>query len=241
MGHRGCPLCPAPAGPTTRPAPDTGLQPQPQPRRGRHGGLARVPGWLRKPLRKPECPGGLVDTPYPPRRLGPAPPPAEAIRSHAPRPRQPGPEAGGIWILAVRLLPCQLPELDRARLQCPDTLRGSSDRRAQASLTCAGPGRGGPVWPGKTRGGGLPLPTCLPGPPAAAKMVNRCARGASSPERVCLQQSTQNTRGRPGLGASHPHPLPPKQGETETGPRELGERAGAQSYGRRSGFVFFCF
>ena len=95
-----------------------------------------------------------MDTPYPPRRLGPAPPPAEAIRSHAPRPRQPGPEAGGIWILAVRLLPCQLPELDRARLQCPDTLRGSSDRRAQASLTRAGPGRGGPVWPGKTRGGG---------------------------------------------------------------------------------------
>lgn len=34
-----------------------------------------MPGWLRKPLRKPECPGGLVDTPHPlpwPSSSGPA-------------------------------------------------------------------------------------------------------------------------------------------------------------------------
>lgn len=37
-----------------------------------------MPGWLRKPLRKPECPGGLVDTPHPlpwPSSSGQAPPP----------------------------------------------------------------------------------------------------------------------------------------------------------------------
>lgn len=40
-----------------------------------HGGLAWAPGWLRKPLRKPACPGGLVDTLWRPRSSGTAPTP----------------------------------------------------------------------------------------------------------------------------------------------------------------------
>lgn len=62
----------------------------PQPCRVHHGGLARAPGWLRKPLRKPACPGGLVDIPLAARLLRHSPHPRRPVRLHAPRPGQPG-------------------------------------------------------------------------------------------------------------------------------------------------------
>lgn len=70
-----------------------------------HGGLAWAPGWLRKPLQRPACPGGLVDT-------AAAPPPQGLAPQAQPRPRAPsdprpqGPEnpdweTGRPWPLAV--------------------------------------------------------------------------------------------------------------------------------------------
>ena len=119
-----------------------------------------MPGWLRKPLRKPECPGGLVDTPHPlpwPSSSGPALTPGGLL---VPTPR--GPD-NPTWTGRQALpgpRPCgdfQLPQLDRAGLESPDCL--ACTHRAILCWPCS---RLPHVPPGETRGVGAFLcqPVC---------------------------------------------------------------------------------
>ena len=133
-----------------------------------------MPGWLRKPLRKPECPGGLVDTPTP--CHGPVP----QARPSPPEPYSfPRPEAQTTWTGRQAVpgpWPCgdfQLPQLDRAGPESPDCLAC-----AHKAILCWPCPRLSHVPPGETRGKG----------PSSANLFARP---------TCCSQDIQQKLGRP--------------------------------------------
>lgn len=195
-----------------------------------------MPGWLRKPLRKPECPGGLVDTPHPlpwPSSSGQAPPPeaqpfprSKAQTTWTGRQAVPGP-----WLCGY------FPP------SCPSwTEPGGSALTTKPSLCSQGlyvlAVVEATAHAQAKPGGGAFLCQPVPGPPAAAKTVNRCwagprgAEGVPALEPTCYpgeppvqggadwQQSPQSARGwhtrgqaqspgQPGAHRACSPPLPP--------------------------------